>query len=102
MASLDRYIVSTPGTRGGKPRIADRRITVADVAIMHVRQGMPVAKIVADYDLELAAVHAALAYYYLHQDAIDRSIEEDRAFGEEFRRENPSLVRGKLQPSAGR
>lgn len=102
MAELDDLIVCTPGNRGGKPRIMDRRITVADVAIMHLHQGQPVAEIVADYDLAPAAVHAALAYYYLHQDAIDRSIEEDRNFAQKFREENPSLVRGKLQPSAGR
>ena len=37
-----QQIVSMPGTVGGKPRIAGRRITVADVAIWHEQMKMPV------------------------------------------------------------
>lgn len=102
MAELDDLIVCTPGTRGGKPRIAERRITVADVALMHLRRGMSVQEIVEGYDLSPASVHAALAYYYENQRAIDRSIQEDEAFAEDFQRKHPSLLQQKLRSTAER
>ncbi len=102
MASLDSLIVSTPGTRGGKPRIADRRITVADIALMHLRRGMPVQEIVEGYDLSPTSVHAALAYYYENQRDIDRSIQEDEVFAEDFKRKHPSLLQQKLRSAAER
>jgi uncharacterized protein (DUF433 family) len=46
---LRDHIVTTPGVRGGKPRIAGHRITVADVAIWHERMGMSPDKIVSEY-----------------------------------------------------
>jgi uncharacterized protein (DUF433 family) len=33
------HIEVTPGVRGGKPRIAGTRITVADVVLLHRRMG---------------------------------------------------------------
>lgn len=56
------YIVMDPGYRGGKPRIAGTRITVADVAIMHRRLGQSLEEIAGSYDLPLAAVYSAMAY----------------------------------------
>ena len=44
----------------------------------------------------LADVYAALAYYYDHRSEIDGSIEADEAFAEAFRRNNPSLLKAKL------
>ena len=35
--------------------------------------------------LSLAEIHAALAYYYDHQEELDRQIAEDLAFAEEAR-----------------
>lgn len=46
-AVLDRLIVSEPGYRGGRPRIAGTRITVADVAIWRLRWGMTPVEIAA-------------------------------------------------------
>ena len=73
------YIVSTPGVRGGKPRIADRGIRVQDVAEDY-QQGMTAEEIADAYELMPAEVHAALAYYYDHRAEIDRQIEEDDRF----------------------
>ncbi len=95
--ALDRHIEMTPGTRGGKARIAGTRITVADIAMMNRRLGQSLEEISGKYDLSLAAVYAAMAYYYDHKDEIDRSIEEDEAFAEAFRRDNPSLLQEKLK-----
>jgi hypothetical protein len=42
--SLDRYIVATPGTLGGKARIAGRRISIEDIAICHLRLAKPLTR----------------------------------------------------------
>lgn len=94
---LDRHIESTPEVRGGKPRIAGTRITVADVVLMHLRLDQSLEEIAGKYDLSLAAVYAAIAYYYDHRAAIDSSIEEDMTFVEAFRRNNPSPLQEKLK-----
>ena len=93
---LDKHIEVTSGTRGGKPRVAGTRITVEDIVLMHLRLALPLVEIASKYDLPLAAVHTAMAYYYDHRDDIDRSIEEDEALAEAFRRNNSSLLQEKL------
>jgi hypothetical protein len=62
---------------------------------MHLRLGQSLPEIVGSYDLDPAAVYAAMAYYYDHRDEIDRSMESDRAYAEAFRRNNPLLLREK-------
>ena len=96
-AVLDKHIEITPEVRGGEPRIANTRITVADVVLMHLRLGQSLEEIAGTYDLPLAAVYAAVAYYYDHRDAIDNCIEEDLAFAEAFRLNNPSPLQEKLK-----
>jgi len=83
--TLNQHIEVTPGIAGGKPRIAGHRITVQNIAIWHERMGKTSDEIAAEYDLILADVHAALAYYFDHQEEIDRSIIEDEAFVESLR-----------------
>ena len=94
--SLDRYIVATPDTLGGKARIAGRRISVEDIAIWHLRLGKTVDEICAEYDLSLAEVHAALAYYYDHQAEIERQINEGDAFLKALRDSSPSKLAKRL------
>lgn len=96
-AVLDRHIEITPGIRGGKPRIAGSRITVADIVLMHWRLGISLEEIAVKYDLPLAAVYAAMSYYYDHRNEIDQSVEEGEALAESFRSENPSLLQEKLK-----
>src|SRR5471030_2675676 len=95
--TLDQHIEITPGIAGGKPRIAGHRITVQNIAIWHERMGKSADEIASEYDLTLADVHAALAYYFDHRDEIDRSIVEGEAFAEALRQRTPSKVRQKLQ-----
>ncbi|MEW6366617.1 MAG: DUF433 domain-containing protein [Acidobacteriota bacterium] len=90
------HIVSTPGVCGGRPRIAGRRITVENVAIWHEQMGMTVEQIASEYDLTLADVHAALAYYFDHRDETDQRLREARAFAEEMRKRTPSKLSGRL------
>ncbi|MCC7161923.1 MAG: DUF433 domain-containing protein [Anaerolineae bacterium] len=97
MKVLDEHIELTPEVRNGKPRIAGTRITVADVVIMHWRMGQSLDEIAGKYNLPLAAAHAAMVYYYDHRKEIDESINQDQAFVEALRRENPSLLQAKLK-----
>jgi uncharacterized protein (DUF433 family) len=94
--SLDQHIVATPGTLGGKARIAGRRISVEDIAIWHVRLGKTVDEICAEFNLSLAEVHAALAYYYDHQSEIERAINEGDAFLRALRDSSPSKLAKRL------
>jgi uncharacterized protein (DUF433 family) len=86
-------IVTTPGVRGGKPRIAGHRITVSDVAIWHQRMGMSPDEIVSEYPtITLSDVHAALAYYFDHRDEVDREIRDGEEFAEKLRAGAPSIL----------
>lgn len=94
--SQERHIVRTPSVRGGRPRIAGRRITVADIAFWHVDQEIPVKQLVADYGLTFAQVYAALAYYFDHKSEIDSQSEDDTRVAEVLKSRFPSKVAAKL------
>ncbi len=98
---LGRYIECTPGIRGGRPRLAGTRITVADIALMHLRMGQSLEEIAGKYDLSIAAVYVAMAYYYDRRDEIERTIREDLAFVEGFQRSNSSTLDEKLSSLRG-
>ena len=97
--TLDQHIEITPGIAGGQPRIAGHRITVGNIAIWHERLGKSVDEIADEYDLTLADVYAALAYYFDHRAEIDQSIREGEAFAEALRLRTPSKVREIIQES---
>jgi uncharacterized protein (DUF433 family) len=99
--SLDHHIEITPGVAGGKPRIAGHRITVQDIVIWHERLGQSADQIASEYDLSLADIYAALAYYFDHREEIDRSIEESQAFAAALRQATPSKLKQKLQGPNG-
>ena len=94
--TLDRYIERTPGVAGGKVRIAGRRITVADIAIWYERLGRSADEISSEYDLTLAEIHAALAYYHDHRAEIDEGVRTSDAFIEGLRQQIASKIPGKL------
>ena len=96
-AVISEHIQITPGTCGGKPRIAGHRIRVQDIVILYENQGMTPGEIVDDYPtITLADVHAALAYYYDHVDEIRQQIRDSKAFAEKMVADNPSILRQKL------
>jgi uncharacterized protein (DUF433 family) len=97
MKTLDQHIEVTAGIAGGKPHIAGHRITVQNIVVWHEQMGKSVDEIAAEYDLSLADIYAALAYYFDHRVEIDRSIEESEAFIEALRRSTPSKLRQKLE-----
>lgn len=96
LKTLDEHIEITPGVMGGKPRIAGHRISVQNVVIWHNEMGYSVEKIAEDYNLSLADVYAALAYYHDHKEEVDRSIVEGEKFVEEMKKQYPSKLKKKL------
>ncbi|AFZ60847.1 DUF433 domain-containing protein [Anabaena cylindrica FACHB-243] len=94
--NLGNYIELTPGIRSGKPRITGTRITVADVAIMYLRMGHSLEEIAGKYQLSLASVHVAIAFYYEHRDEIDQQIANAEAYAETESLNSPSLLQEKL------
>jgi uncharacterized protein (DUF433 family) len=79
------HITKVPGVCGGRPAIDDTRVRVLNIVYLH-KQGYTPEKMLEEYPLTLAQVHAALAYYYDHQDEIEGYIQEDRAWGERYER----------------
>jgi uncharacterized protein (DUF433 family) len=102
MGSLDRHIDITPGIAGGRPRIAGCRITVRNIAVWHDHLGKSADEIAAEYDLSLADIYAALAYYFDHQAEIDREIEESEKFLGIMRSNTSSKLKAKLREKAGK
>lgn len=74
LTDIGTLIVRTPGTCGGRPRIAGHRITVHNIAI-DFNAGMKPEDIIAErLQLTLAQIYAALAYYYANKEVIDSEI----------------------------
>ncbi len=91
-------IVSTPGTCGGRPRIAGHRITVQHIVLDHQRGGVSPDEIASAYaGLALADVHAALAYYYADRDRIDADIRADDEHWAKVQSENPGPLIERLR-----
>ncbi|NEO65279.1 MAG: DUF433 domain-containing protein [Moorea sp. SIO1F2] len=73
------YIAIDPDYCYGKPRIAGTRMPVAAIAEMYLEMKESLEEIAHKYDLSLAQVHGAMAYYFEYQEEIDRhTIETDR------------------------
>ena len=76
---IGTLIVSTPGTCGGRPRIAGTRISVAQIAVL-TKQGLTPTKIVQEYGfINLAQIYAALAYYHANTDEIEAYLAAEKA-----------------------
>jgi len=70
------YITSYPDIADGKPVIEGTRITVRCIA-GYYQMGMSVDEILTSLShLTSSQAHSALAYYFDHQEEIDRDIEE--------------------------
>ena len=79
----------TPGTCGGKPRIAGTRIRVRDVVEWTDRGQTPYEIVAAFPQLSLGDVHGALAFYHDNRAFVDRLIREDDEYVERMMRERP-------------
>ncbi|MCX5981667.1 DUF433 domain-containing protein [Anabaena sp. AL93] len=91
------YIEIAADVRSGKPRIAGTRIAVEDIAVLHLKLGYSLVEIAGKYDLSLASVYAAMAYYFDHRDEIDaRTVQEDELV-EVLKQNYPSRLQEKLK-----
>jgi uncharacterized protein (DUF433 family) len=70
-------IVSDESIRGGRPVIAGTGLRVSDVAALHSLHGNTPDEIASAFDISLAQVHSALAYYFAHQAEIDAELRSD-------------------------
>lgn len=70
-------IVSTDDVLGGAPRIEGRRIGVHHIAKRIIDAGEKPEQVAADFDVTLADIHRALAYYYDHPDEM-RTVESQQ------------------------
>ncbi|MBX9579188.1 MAG: DUF433 domain-containing protein [Gemmataceae bacterium] len=95
------HIEKTPGTCGGRARIAGHRIRVMDIVGWHDHGGWSPARIVEEFPgITLADVYAALAYAHDHPDEIAADFEAHRAAAE-FGRTQPSKLRDALARNPG-
>ena len=91
-----RYIESSNEVRSGKPCIAGTRITVADIATMYLRMGESLEEIAGKYELPLASVYMAMAFYFDHRQEIDERTAQAEAFIETQKNHQPSLLQEKM------
>jgi uncharacterized protein (DUF433 family) len=63
-------VVTTPDVLGGKPRLKNHRISVADV-VEHLRAGASVAEVADRLELSESEVKAAREYWHDHPDEIN-------------------------------
>lgn len=90
--SIDARVVSTPEVMGGEPRIQGRRIRVKDIVVWYEYFGMSADEISATYNLTLADVFSALAYYHLHGEALRTRWATDDKIVEEIMKSTPSKI----------
>ncbi len=69
-------ISSNPNVRGGRPCIAGTGLRVSDVILAHLYHDQNPDEIAAGYGVPVAAVYAALAYYYQHKEAVDADLRQ--------------------------
>lgn len=85
---IGTLIVRTPGTCGGRPRIAGTRMSIRSIAIDY-KAGMTPEKIAEEFThLTLAQIYAGLAYYHANKDEVEAEIvayyEECKYFEAEY------------------
>lgn len=78
-------IVVSEGVMGGQPRLDGRRISVLQIVEWVHEEGMDPETVAVEFDLDLADIYRALAYYYDHVEEMgtwrerrDRRIRESR------------------------
>jgi uncharacterized protein (DUF433 family) len=70
------FIATDPAIRGGRPVIAGTGIRVLDIVALTIFHFKTPDEIAISYDLSLAQVHAALAYYYSHIEEVRADLDQ--------------------------
>ena len=84
--SID-LIYRNPKVRSGRPCVVGTGLRVIDIVMAMQFGDRSPKQMAGDYDISLAQVHAALAYYYDNQAEIDDDIREDIRIGLELAKE---------------
>lgn len=85
-------IVRDDDVRSGDPRIEGTRISVLDVKRRVIDGGEDAFAVAAEYDLDPAAIFAALSYYYDNPDEMQTLEAEHDDRIEELRRTSESML----------
>ncbi|ALF53902.1 hypothetical protein ACX27_15245 [Nostoc piscinale CENA21] len=76
---IGTLIVRTPGTLGGRPRIAETRVSVQRVTAWY-KMGLNAEEIVDRMgNLTLAQVYAALTYYHANREEIEAYLTDEKS-----------------------
>jgi uncharacterized protein (DUF433 family) len=88
LTDIGTLITQTPDICGGRPRIAGTGVSVLRIAGWY-EMGMTPEEIAGEYaHLNLAQVHAALAYYHANRDEIDAEMAAEEAEADRLEREH--------------
>ncbi len=87
MKSDEKSRIIKDKVMSGSPRITGTRIRVRDVVEKYIIQKYPPALISREFGVSVSDVHAALSYYYEHQEEIGEEVKKDKLFIEKFRKE---------------
>lgn len=88
ITDIGTMIAQSPGTCGGRPRIAGTGVSVRTIVGHHLSGETPEGIVTQMPHLTLAQVHAALAYYYANRDQMDAAIAAEQAEAERLEREH--------------
>jgi uncharacterized protein (DUF433 family) len=87
LTDIGTLITQTPGICGGRPRIASTGVSVRRIVGWY-KLGLTPEEIVTEVPhLELAHVHAALAYYHANRDEMDAAMAAEEAEADRLERE---------------
>ena len=90
---ISEHIGVRPGYCGGKPHILGHRIKVKHIAGWYEREGLSPSEIVRrNPTINLAQVHATLAYYYDHRAEVDEEFAEEDGLFADLRAKQPSIL----------
>lgn len=91
-------IVSTEGVLGGEPRLADRRISVRQIAELVIDSDRSPTYVADQLTISVAEVHLALAYYYGNPDEMRLIRERHR---ERMRKARNYAIESPSKPQRG-
>ncbi|MCY4017951.1 MAG: DUF433 domain-containing protein [Chloroflexi bacterium] len=92
-------IFRDPEIRGGRPCVLGTSLRVIDIVMAMQFGNRSPEQMAEDYQVSLAKVHAALAYYYENQEEIDDYIRDHSRVSKEYKekrvgsRRDPVLFR---------
>jgi uncharacterized protein (DUF433 family) len=92
--SLDERIITSPDEA---PHLAGHRIRVKDVMMWYEYLGMSADEIAATYELELADIFAALAYYHANIGTLQKAWQEEENLVEALKKQYPSRLQERLR-----